>query len=296
MFSIAAPSSSPHYDPFAPSPLSPRSTNIYGRRRHQQTHHQQPRIDPMATTNENKMPSAKPETTNTMFTFSAPPPPRREVSEQNLPFAQRRIKVAPPVARAGDLKERRRGQFLKKVERGREEERWEKRGDDILRMDFMQRQREWEAAQARSAASLALEESAYEEEQEDDAMDGGEDRMPETVDLPTFSSSGFGSQMQMSSQRRLASSAPRLQPQPSDQDEIERLLRDEDEELEMLLSYMPTEGDAQSQHKGGDDGDSLWSEDADYDALFSEVLNQEAQMQRAEKQQDESGDVEMDLS
>ncbi|EGP82945.1 uncharacterized protein MYCGRDRAFT_97103 [Zymoseptoria tritici IPO323] len=255
----------------------------------------------MATTNENTVPNTKPEPANTTFIFSAPPPPRREVSDQNLPFAQRRIKVAPPVARAGDLKEKRRGQFLKKVERGREEERWERRGDDILRMDFMQRQREWEAAQARSAAALALEESAYEEE-EDDEMDGGEDRMPETIDLPTFSSSGLGSQMQMSSQRGLASSAPQ-QPQVelSDEDEIDRLIRDEDEELEMLLSYMPTDqgddyGTATGHQQAGDDGDSLWSDDADYDALFSEVLNQEAQMQQAHQQPNETADVEMDMS
>jgi hypothetical protein len=85
----------------------------------------------MATMDENSTAIAKPETSNSMFTFTAPPPPRRGISDQGLPFAQRRVKVAPPVARAGDLKEKRRGQFLRKVERGREEDRWEKRGDDV---------------------------------------------------------------------------------------------------------------------------------------------------------------------
>jgi hypothetical protein len=68
-----------------------------------------------------------------MFTFSAPPPPQREIPEKALPFAQRRIKNALPVARPGDLKEKRRGQFLRKVEQSRNEDRWEKRGNDVSR-------------------------------------------------------------------------------------------------------------------------------------------------------------------
>jgi hypothetical protein len=161
-------------------------------------------------------------------------------------------------------------------------------------MDWMQRQRAWEEAQARSAASQVLEEPAFEEE---DEMDEGEYHIPDTMDLPSFSSGGFSSQMQMSSQRPPVSTAP---PPLNDEEEIDRLLRDEDEELEMLLSYMPSNGagidtgETRRRHEG-EDNDSLWSDDADYDALFSEViLNQEAQMQQ--QLPDEGGDVEMDMS
>jgi hypothetical protein len=165
-------------------------------------------------------------------------------------------------------------------------------------MDFMQRQREWAEAQARSAASIALEESMLEDE---DEMDDAEDHVPGISDLPTFSSSGFSNQMQMSSQRPPGSSASRLEPQRNEEDEIDRLLRDEDDELEMLLSYMPTEEgedrSGQGAQQQGEDGDSLWSDDADYDALFSEVLlSQEAQTQRAQEQQGGSMDTEMDMT
>jgi hypothetical protein len=54
------------------------------------------------------------------------------------------------------------------------------------------------------------------------------------------------------------------------EDEVEEFLRDEDQELEALLELMPEEEDGMR-----DDGESLWSDDVDYEALFEQVLSQE---------------------
>lgn len=45
-------------------------------------------------------------------------------------FSQRPVKKAP-VAKQDELKERRRSMFLKKVRDGREDKRWESRGEDV---------------------------------------------------------------------------------------------------------------------------------------------------------------------
>ena len=67
--------------------------------------------------------------------------------------------------------------------------------------------------------------------------------------------------------------APSTQLLPLPEDEVDEVLQREDEELEALLSYMPTdrdtaESDRQSEH--------LWSDDDDYDALFSEFMEKDA--------------------
>ena len=106
-----------------------------------------------------------------------------------------------------------------------------------MRLDFVQRQKAWEAEQARDAPQIPS--GPIEEEDED------------VYDLPSSSSNA----MQISSQ------------QPDDQ--VDEVLQREEEELEALLEFMPgQEGDAHSEH--------LWSDDDDYDALFSQFMEQDA--------------------
>lgn len=90
------------FRPHVPSPLSPRSTNIYGRR---------PDIlfmnEEAVNQEERKFPPAK-------FT----PQPKREVRKAKVP-------------KQDELKEKRRHMFLRKVKEGREDKRWESRGEDV---------------------------------------------------------------------------------------------------------------------------------------------------------------------
>lgn len=84
--------------PKIPSPLSPRSANIYGGARQQQ---------PIFMSDDlNKQQSSA------------------------VPYSKRAIKRAPAVSQDA-LKERRRGMFLKKVREGREDKRFEKHGEDV---------------------------------------------------------------------------------------------------------------------------------------------------------------------
>ena len=113
----------------------------------------------------------------------------------------------------------------------------------MLRLDFYQRQRQWEAEQALSAPTLPFE--APDEEGEDEEM--GE--------LP-----GSSPAMQVS--------APATQQEDVDVDEVDAVLARESEEVAALLEFMHNEeGD------GGSEG--LWSEGEDYDALFSELVEKE---------------------
>lgn len=84
--------------PKIPSPLSPRSANIYGGARQQQ---------PIFMTDDLNKQQNSP-----------------------VPYSKRAIKRAPVVSQDA-LKERRRGMFLKKVREGREDKRFEKHGEDV---------------------------------------------------------------------------------------------------------------------------------------------------------------------
>lgn len=53
-----------------------------------------------------------------------------QTSTSPVPYAKRAIKKAPVVSQDA-LKERRRGMFLKKVREGRENKRFEKHGEDV---------------------------------------------------------------------------------------------------------------------------------------------------------------------
>ena len=141
-----------------------------------------------------------------------------------------------------------------------------------MRLDYFQRKKQWEAEQARAAPDVP---SDPLEEEEDE----------ELYDLPTSS----GNAMQIS--------APSTQ-QPRLDDEVDEVLQREDEELEALLEYMPGQDDVGLGGTGRDE--HLWSDDDDYDALFSEFMQQDG-MQVQQQQRDMSQprveeDEAMDLS
>lgn len=131
-----------------------------------------------------------------------------------------------------------------------------------MRADFLSRQRAWEAAQARNAPPSS--DTIFNDEEEES-------------DLPN------GTPMDISSQ------AP-----PLPEEEVEEFLREEDQELEALLEFMPQEEDDEGMR---DDGESLWSEgDVDYEALFEQVLSQGQQRGQQEAQNGGDGGEEMDMS
>jgi hypothetical protein len=129
-----------------------------------------------------------------------------------------------------------------------------------MRLDFVQRQKKWEAEQARMAHSLPLD--APEEEEDELDVEGG--------NWGLLGSSGNA--MQRSSQW------------DATPEEAEEVARRESEELEELLSLLP--GDAHHQQQLGQhqdyqaqaqrQEDHFGSDDDDYDALFSDFINEEA--------------------
>ena len=128
----------------------------------------------------------------------------------------------------------------------------------MQRLDFYQRQRQWEAEQALSAPTLPF----------DAAEEVGDEEMGE---LPV--SSWMGSAMNIS--------APPTQQSQADVDEVDEVLARESEELAALLEFMQNEGD----ENGDGRSEHLWSDDEDYDALFSELVEKE--MSTAGQQQEE---------
>src|ERR1700761_896588 len=115
----------------------------------------------------------------------------------------------------------------------------------IMRLDFVQRRRQWESELARDAPLLPS-----------DPLEPDEDREEEDAELPTWSN-----MMQISTQSTQ---------QKLPEEEVEEVLQQEDAELEALLSYMP------AREEGGDrQSDHLYSDDDDYDALFSEFIERE---------------------
>lgn len=74
----------------------------------------------------------------------------------------------------------------------------------------------------------------------------------------------------------------------------------EERELQALLELMPEDGEAMDE---GEDDAGVWSDGADYEALFSELLSQEQQGQQQQSMQVDFGqrqqqveDEEMDMS
>ncbi|KAK4896619.1 hypothetical protein LTR27_005537 [Elasticomyces elasticus] len=166
-------------------------------------------------------------------------------------LAPRRTVRKPPTPAQDDLKETRRRLFLRNVREKREDQRWAQRGEDIMRLDFVQRQRAWEAEQAREAPRLPNE--PIEEEDEDDGL----------YDLPSSEGSGMQFSQQMGSQQFLDA-----------RDEADAVLRREQEEIEALVRDMEAEDNSKQEGVEPNSSQNPWSDDLleeDYDALFSEV-------------------------
>lgn len=135
----------------------------------------------------------------------------------------------------------------------------------IMRLDYVQRRRQWEAEQDREAPLLPSD--PLEDEEDDDVYD-----------LPTSSIA-----MQMS--------APASQ-QPFPEEEVDEVLQREDEELQALLSLMPNSEDTNDQTSAN----HPWSDDDDYDTLFSEMMQSEAEGELQDKPPPPSQGEAMDLT
>lgn len=241
------PSSSPHaFLPTIPSPLSPRSANIYG---------------PSSTRHHHAMNQPTDQKPNAAFTFDKSSLTSNSSAKNNVPFSQRPIKRAP-APKQDELKDRRRNAFLRKVQNNRENKRYEARGEDIQRLEFVRKQREEREELATNAPSP----SAEEEEEE--------------YELP-----GWGSQS--------------MDVVP-DEDAVDEFVRDEEAEMQALLEYMPEEdGAMETPGSEGEGSENLWSDDADYDALFSELLLSQENVPPSQiqtMQQGNDGGEEMDMS
>lgn len=110
------PTSSPPFAflPEHPSPLSPRSANIHGPRR----------VGSMSS-------PTTPATAHAKQGIAD----QENNSSGRVPFSKRAVKK-PPGPKSDELKERRRDLFLKKVKQGREDKRFETRGEDV-RIQFL---------------------------------------------------------------------------------------------------------------------------------------------------------------
>ncbi|CAK1362572.1 hypothetical protein CB0940_05217 [Cercospora beticola] len=298
------------YAPPVSSPLAPLSTNIYGTRPRHSNYMNAHEPDAKHTNSSsskkasrysenNAAPSSpsflssvprseasKPQPTNFSASITTPP------TTSKLPFSQRSIKRNPlqQASSSSTLQTARRNNYLRKISAQRDDKRFESRGEDLMRLDFLSRQRAWEADRAREAEKAAWGEGILEEEEE--AYEDEEYDLPVTSQMgaSAWGSSGIG-----------------------EEDEVEEFVRDEGRELEALLEIMPRDDDAMEEDGGGDET-SLWSDDADYDELFEEMLlsqqNQEGMghnvtgsamlssqaMPDMQQQQHDGGEDEMDMS
>ncbi|MCJ1243512.1 hypothetical protein MMC30_000709 [Trapelia coarctata] len=131
--------------------------------------------------------------------------------------------------------EKRRDLFQKKVKQQGEDRRWEIRGDQILRTDFLTRQKQWEEEQARRAAELAA--------APDEDMDTGDipDRSPDVNLFEEYLSQEDQELTVMSSMsEEVQSSNGHHQNETSDygsdDEEFERLLMDAVQQMEYQTS------------------------------------------------------------
>ncbi|EON62813.1 hypothetical protein W97_02038 [Coniosporium apollinis CBS 100218] len=157
-----------------------------------------------------------------------------------IPYSKRAIKAVPIPQGRSATQERRRDLFLKKVQQDRDEKRWEARGDQIMKLDFVAERRRWEAEQARAAPNP-------DEPSEDSEYGEGYN------DLPMWSS-------QQTEARR--SSQP--------EEEAEAVIQQENEELDAMISMMEEQGQTSQTSSIGSPG--FGSDDEDYDIIFSEIL------------------------
>lgn len=129
-----------------------------------------------------------------------------------------------------------------------------------MRLEYVRRQKEWEAELASQAPLMSFD--PVEAEDEDDFL---QMQMEGWAELPASSADAM----------QISASGTQ---QPWVEEEVDEVLLREDQELEALLSYMPAGTDAVAQADEREDqrSEHLWSDDDDYDTLFSEYMEQDA--------------------
>ncbi|KAF2399124.1 hypothetical protein EJ06DRAFT_583086 [Trichodelitschia bisporula] len=184
---------------------------------------------------------------------------------ENAPFAKRAIKANPLMRSRDDTKTRRRDMFMKKVERGRDDGRWEQRRDQILRSDYIAEQRRWEEERIRSAPVVSHE--IYEDED----------------DLPVANQAS-----------NLAGSSVANAPESnmSPEDEAEAIARMEEEELKAYLELAEEKPLNDHFLQVPSSPTRYGSDEEDYNSLFNEFLA----TQNAQERCHELHTDEMDMS
>lgn len=285
-YSIFASSSHNAYLPIVPSPLSPRSGNAHGWSSHHgaiateskwgvmadapsQDGEEKENVDASATTPSTFTTAHSPSSLSTGASFHGATLSEPRAAGVPLPFSKRAVKKAP-TPRQDDLRERRRGQFLKKVREGREDRRFEARGEDVLRAEYLRQRREWEG-------EMAVMAPVEQDEADMEDVSGWDD-------LPVSSAQSGG-----------VMSVPGTQRDLLDEEEIEEVAGWEDGELDALLEFMPgymetntttTTEEARSQ-KGL--SEHFGSDDEDFEALFSELMEHDSMSQEQPAQNAKGG-------
>ncbi|MCJ1414687.1 hypothetical protein MMC32_001014 [Xylographa parallela] len=187
-------------------------------------------------------------------------------------FPKRQSKYATLAKNRDTESVKRRDQFFKKVRQNGEERRWEVRGEQNLRTDFLSRQKQWEEEQARRARELAA---------------GPEDEDIEPRDAPDSSQGPC---------KVLLKLEERFLTKCIDVDLVEQFLSQEDQELEATISMLDNERQNESAQTAMTD---YGSEDEEYDRYFMDIVQQVEQkvagvVIAAEPQQDQEMDYVMD--
>ncbi|KAK8224593.1 hypothetical protein HDK90DRAFT_528660 [Phyllosticta capitalensis] len=260
--------SPPHAHAYAPtrsSPLTPRDPNAHLARR----------PFSFAYTGGNTAMDAQPQSSQGVgFGKTAASPTQAPAQAPATPFARRDTKPNPLIQRSGSdaVRNRRRDMFLRRVANDRDERRWAARSDQILRLDYVQRQRRWEAEQARRAPAPVEPPSDEDEEEEDNDHDM--DEQDAVVGSSQASEWAF----------RNASS------QQSLEQEAEMLAQQEDAELEALLANM------EEDEGRDDDGPTFASDDDEYDTIFDECMSAipaNGQLRQSDTSQNHDDDMDM---
>ncbi|KAF2142347.1 uncharacterized protein K452DRAFT_297654 [Aplosporella prunicola CBS 121167] len=234
----------PHaYTPTRPSPLAPRSTNVLQR---------------PVPTNQTTMDAQK----------------KSPRAARPNPLMQR--------SSADATRERRRDLFLRKVSNDRDERRYAGRSEQIMRLDYVQRQRAWEARLAKSAPTLP----------EPDEEDEVEEDVKPTASAHAYDEDDMMIGSSQSEQDAYGYNARLTQSAPLAEAEVEDVVAQEDEELRALLAMME-----EDELPAGDEFD-YGSDEDDYDSIFMEALQQEEQQQqgRQEHMSEEHDYDAMDMS
>ncbi|KAF1960168.1 hypothetical protein CC80DRAFT_438751 [Byssothecium circinans] len=156
-----------------------------------------------------------------------------------VPVSQRAYKPNPLVQSRDAAAQKRRDMFFRKVQKGRDDKKWDARGEQIQRLDYISEHKRWEAEKARQAPEV------------------GEEIVDDEEGLPIAASSFMGS------------SAPQQQPE-QEVAEAEYMIEQEEWELQQLIASMEEqERDNVSQHYGSDD--------EDYNSIFMECASEDVQ-------------------